>query len=99
MCVLAEYPTFKAGLFLLEGLAQFSHRLCGARTTAHVCGEGVGGMKGIEIKKRKCRNMKRALHQTITPICFSPVKRHCALPVMRSDTLIRGRETGRGRGG
>lgn len=39
--------------------------------------------------------MKRALHQTITPICFSPVKRRSVLCVMRSDTLIRGRETER----
>lgn len=39
--------------------------------------------------------MKRALHQTFTPICFSPVKRRRALSVMRSDTLIRARETER----
>lgn len=100
MCVLAKYPALKAGLFLLEVAAQFSP------TTAHVrqrtCAAGDVGREGDERNinkiKKKCRNMKRALHQTITPICFSPAKRRSVLCVMRSDTLIRGRETERERG-
>lgn len=99
MCVLAKYPALKAGLFLLEVAAQFSP------TTAHVrqrtCAAGGVGREGdernINKTKKKCRNMKRALHQTITPICLRPAKRRSVLCVMRSDTLIRGRETGRER--
>lgn len=56
---------------------------------------GEGDERNINKIKKKWRNTKRALHRTITPICFSPVKRRSVLCVMRSDTLIRGRETER----